>query len=66
MQNTISFGPDAQKEDVQTGKGMGLLGITGALKISKDQKDSQKILKKRPDVLSFGSKQNLGGGNFQT
>ena len=54
MQNTISFGPDAQNEDVQTGKGLGLLGIGGALKVSKDQKDSQKILKKKPAVPKFG------------
>ena len=35
--------------------------------MSKDQKDSQKILKRKPEVPSFGARQNLGGGNeFQT
>lgn len=33
----MAFGPDAQHEDAQTGKGLGLLGIGGGLRIQKDK-----------------------------
>lgn len=33
LQNKMAFGPDAQAEDFQTGKGLGMLGIGGALRI---------------------------------
>ena len=54
LNNTIAFGPDAQNEDFETGKGKGLIGIGGALKVAKDKKDSQKILKKRTYTAGFG------------
>lgn len=36
MQNKISFGPDAQVEHAETGKGFGMIGVAGgALKVNK-------------------------------
>eukprot|EP00354_Favella_ehrenbergii_P000570 CAMPEP_0170454262 /NCGR_PEP_ID=MMETSP0123-20130129/2579_1 /TAXON_ID=182087 /ORGANISM="Favella ehrenbergii, Strain Fehren 1" /LENGTH=51 /DNA_ID=CAMNT_0010716929 /DNA_START=957 /DNA_END=1112 /DNA_ORIENTATION=- len=37
LQNKVAFGPEAQAEDTQTGKGLGMLGIGGALRIQKDK-----------------------------
>ena len=54
LQNTMKFGPDAQNEDNQTGKGHGLLGIGGALRIQKDKKDKPSHLKKKPSIPKFG------------
>lgn len=60
LENTMAFGVDAQQEDAETGKTFGLKGMAGGLKmISKDQK----ILKKKPQVPSFGQQTMLGGGN---
>ena len=41
MENTMAFGPEAQKEYRETGKGFGLLKIAGGLKVSQS-----KIIKK--------------------
>jgi hypothetical protein len=38
LHNQVAFGPNAQLEDTQTGKGFGMLGITGGLRIQKQDK----------------------------
>jgi len=38
LHNQVAFGPNAQLEDAQTGKGFGMLGITGGLRIQKQEK----------------------------
>lgn len=43
LNNQMAFGPEAQREDLNTGKGMGLLGIAGGMRIQKQDKN---ILKK--------------------
>ena len=53
------FGPDAQNEDAQTGRGMGMLGVAGGLRIQKDKTKNNLLKKglKKPNVPMFG-----GGG----
>ena len=34
----MAFGPNAQLEDVQTGKGFGMLGVGGGIRIQKQDK----------------------------
>jgi hypothetical protein len=38
LQNQVAFGPNAQLEDAQTGKGFGMLGIAGGLRVQKQDK----------------------------
>lgn len=40
LHNKMTFGPDAQHEDMQTGKGYGMLGMAGSgfLKVGKQEK----------------------------
>lgn len=45
MQNTLAFGPNAQKEFRETGVGFGMLGVTGKLRAT--EKKDQRILKKK-------------------
>jgi hypothetical protein len=35
LQNKVAFGVNAQLEDMQTGKGLGMLGVAGGLRIQK-------------------------------
>jgi hypothetical protein len=44
LNNQMAFGPEAQNEDLRTGKGMGLMGIAGGLRVQKQDKG---ILKKQ-------------------
>ena len=49
----MTFGPEAQKEHLETGKGFGLVGMAGSNSLKTSQKE-QKILKKKPQVPLFG------------
>jgi U4/U6 small nuclear ribonucleoprotein PRP31 len=58
LENTMAFGPEAQQEHAETGKGFGLRGMAGGLKVA--TKDT-KILKKKPLVPTFGQQSSLMG-----
>ena len=59
LHNQVAFGTQAQIEDTQTGKGFGMLGITGAHKV---RKESKGILK--PQKL-LQSQQQQSAKSFQ-
>jgi hypothetical protein len=52
--NHMTFGPDAQKEHLETGKGFGLIGMGGSNHLKRSANKDQKILKKKPQVPLFG------------
>ena len=49
LHNKMTFGPEAQNEDMQTGKGYGMLGMAGSgfLRVGKQEKG---ILKQKISV----------------